>query len=261
MATKKTTKGKSPKATIAAPLQTEVSFNAKGKHVLAMIDAGIAAQTTVISNAVVAQIKSGWLACKAGEMSPAHADQVLIAINKGVAAANDATFKAKDLDGARVSDTRTALKIHDWKCVKNGALAAALAEIGTLKFEGLIAIVRWMKGTPKVKAHWRNDLESAPGKADLLKVIRAKKTRATKSTKRKTRKGSATVVGMPGDADRGLGHVIKCAIAFNKAHGKFLPASDAKLMAGVIDTLNALFKPTRALMKTREEAAAAKAAK
>jgi hypothetical protein len=261
MAKIKTTKANKAK-TIAAPLQTEVSFNKNGKHVKAMIEAGIAAETSVISNAVVATIKAGWLACKAGEMTPAHADHVLIAIRAGVAAANDATVKrGEKLDGARVSDTRTALKIFDWKCRAN--LVDVLATIETLTFEGLVSIVRWMKGTPQKKAHWKADLITAPSKAELLGVIRKVKGRTSKGGKRGGFKKGKGVVGMPmSDAVAGLGHVLKCAKAFNKAHAShFASAGDRKLFAAVLDNISACFAPTRALIKSREEKAASDAAK
>ena len=250
-------KAKKAEATIAAPLQTDVSFNKNGKNVRAMIEAGVAAETSIISNAVVATFDAGWKACAAGEMTPAHADKVLASIYASVAAKRGE--KPSKVEGPRVSDTRTVLKIFDWKCRAN--LVSVLNSIDTLTFEKLVAIVRWMKGTPKQSAKWKADLLTAPSKAELLRVMNKTKRRASKSKSRSKRKGSANVVGMPGDADRGLAHVVRCAVAFNKAHGKHLPRDDAKLMAGVIDTLNALFKPTRALMKAREAEAAAKAAK
>jgi hypothetical protein len=246
-------------ATIAAPLQTEVSFNKNGKHVKAMIAAGVAAETSVISNAVVAVFSEGWAACKAGEMSPDHAADVLKAIHVSVAAKRGEKA-SKNADGARVSDTKTALKIFDWKCVGN--LIEVLNTIDTLTFEKLVAIVRWMKGTPQKAAQWKSTHLTAPSKAELIRVMNKTKKRATKSSKRGGFKKGKGVVGMPSDPVRGLAHVVKCAVAFNKKHAKdFASKSDAKLMAGVINTLNALFKPTRALQAARELAAAAKVAK
>ena len=169
--------------------------------------------------------------------------------------------KASKVEGPRISDTRTVLKIFDWKCRAN--LVGVLNTIDTLTFEKLTAIVRWMKGTPKQKANWKSDLLTAPSRAELLRVMNKTKRRATKSTKRGGFKSGKGVVGMPmNNAVDGLGHVLKCAKAFNKAHAShFANAGDRKLFAAVLDNINACFAPTRALIKSREEKAAEKAAK
>ena len=242
-----------------------VIFNPRHAATRAAIDYGVTNATSSRAVALVEQFRRGIIACQQGGMKPTHADVLIEEIRKGIAVKRKAANINTDFNVAtwaqRASEASAVLKLHEFKCVK--PLFATLATIDVLTFEGLAAIARWMRGAHGKGGAWQATTTSAPSKVRLMKLLAEKRTRKSKSKRKGGFAKGDGVVGMPiSDAVRGLGHVLKCAKAFDKAHARhFATASERKLMAACIENLNACFKPTRALVKAREIEAAAKVSK
>jgi hypothetical protein len=236
-----------------------VIFNPRNAATKAAIEYGIDHGTSSRAKALVEQFRLAIVACQKGGMKPTHADVLVEEIRKGIAAKRKAASIKSEFEVAtwaqRKSEAAAVLKLHEFACVK--PLFATLADIDVLTFEGLAAIARWMRGAHGKNGAWQSTTASAPSKAKLLGLLAEKRTRTSKSKRKGGFAKGKGVVGMPSDAVRGLAHVLKCAKAFNATHAKhFAKASDAKMFAAVIDNINACFKPTRALVATREKAAA-----
>jgi len=243
----------------AAVKTTSAKWNASSPAIKDVVDFAVKHATFGTRDFLIGQFTRMMKACSVGAMMPNGDDvaKVYALIAAGINA-DKGDSEAYNVNATRNSECAAVLKLFDWQC--RDALLAMLKgdEFKALTFEKIVRIARFLRGTPKQAAAAQKDNATLPDVAKIVAAMNKGSKPAPSGTGKRGKR--AGVVGMPHDADRGLGHVVKCLAAFNAKHGKRLEnASDRKLVAAMLDNAKSLFPAVKALMKA-DAAAEAKAA-
>jgi hypothetical protein len=245
----------------------DVRYNATGKAMLAAHNHAVASATSDDTEALVRQLELQWAAILAGDcaVSVDHTTRFCTEVRDRINARRKASLGKNaellvPITATHVGNMNAQLHLATWPCRVN--LAKVLRTFDGLTFEAMTAVARWMRGPHGKGGKWSDTIERAPSRDTLLGVIKKSKKRAPKSASKKSKRNGPT--GMPTTPDKalkGLGHVISCLAAFDKAYAsKLLGKNERKVVEQSLNGLRGLFTPLRAAMKAKAKADAKAAA-